>query len=335
MNRLASGSSKTLKVYLLAGATALVFAVFTVFAVSWAEAAPYTQVVDNATKNHFLTYTEWHLNDYNREKRGGDYRVARPAGKGHAGYRIKTPVTGFYTVCASWPANSRYNPRTPIKIKTTGGTRVKLVNQQRNGGKWNRLGTWRLQRGDGYRILVSRKSGRPGWIVADAFKIIKSPDSSGVPCRKPGTDKVAPPDADIPIRQAAVTGESVVTGSGKSVVKAAAKYTGTPYYLGGLGDCVPGKQMDCSCLIRAAYSDATGIDDLPDSPSGQWNYGREVSTPQPGDIVFYKEGTSGVTHNGIYAGNGEIIHASGYFGEVVRSSMRWAGDGYIGARRLL
>jgi cell wall-associated NlpC family hydrolase len=275
------------------------------------EAAPYTQVVDNSTKDRFKTYTKWDLNTFNSQKYGRNYRAARPAKRGLAAYRVKTPAAGFYTICASWPASSKYNNRTPIKIKAYRGIQTKLVNQRRNGGKWNRLGTWKLRKGDGYKIVVSRKSGRAGWIVADAFKIIKSPNSSGVSCGQASSDK------------------------GQRVVRAAAKYVGTPYVLGGLGDCVPNKRMDCSCLTRTAYKDATNIADLPDDPAQQWNYGRKVSKPRPGDIVFYKESTNKITHNGIYAGNGEIIHASNYFGKTVRKPMRWPGDGYVGARRLV
>ncbi|MGB3632415.1 MAG: NlpC/P60 family protein, partial [Rubrobacteraceae bacterium] len=93
--------------------------------------------------------------------------------------------------------------------------------------------------------------------------------------------------------------------------------------------------MDCSCLILTAYKDATNIDNLPDDPARQWNYGRKVSSLRPGDIVFYKEGGGRISHAGVYAGNNEVIHASDYFGRVVKSGMRWPGDGYIGARRLV
>jgi cell wall-associated NlpC family hydrolase len=285
--------------------------VVALFATSKAEAAPYRQVVDNSTKDRFKTSTKWDLNSYNSQKYGKNYRAARPAKRGLAAYKVKTPATGFYTVCATWPANKKYNPRTTIFIKTHDSTKGKFVNQRRNGGKWNKLGTWKLRKGDSYKIMVSRKSKRGGWIVADAFKIIRSPDSKGVSCRQATADR------------------------GKRVVRAAAKYIGTPYVLGGLGDCVPNRRMDCSCLTRTAYKDATNIADLPDDPAQQWNYGRKVSKPRPGDIVFYKEGTNKITHNGIYAGNGEIIHASNYFGKTVRKPMRWPGDGYVGARRLV
>ena len=296
------------RVCLVGSVVALAIALF---ATSNAEAAPYQQVLDNSNESRFKTYTKWDLNTYNSQKYGKNYRATRPQKTGSAQYKVKTPSTGWYTICGSWPANSKYNPRTPIKIETYGGTRTKYVNQRLNGGKWNKLGTWKLRKGDGYKIRVRRNSSKSGWIIADTFKVIKSPDSSGVSCRQASADK------------------------GKRIVKAAASYIGTSYYLGGLGDCVPNRRMDCSCLTRTAYKDATNIDNLPDDPAQQWNYGRKVSKPRPGDIVFYKEGKSYITHAGIYAGNGEVIHASSYFGKVVKSGMRWRGDGYIGARRLV
>lgn len=289
----------------------LVVALVAFFASSEARAAPYTQVVDNATKHRFKAFTKWTLNSYNPQKYGKNYRAARPAKRGLAAYKFKTPRTGWYTVCGVWPSNRKYNSRTPVRIQAYAGMRIKLVNQKRNGGKWNRLGTWKFKRGDGHKIQVARNSPRGGWIIADAFKIIRSPNSKGVPCRQATANK------------------------GKRVVKAATKYIGTPYYLGGLSDCVPNRRMDCSCLTRTAFRDATAIDNLPDDPARQWKYGRKVAKPRPGDLVFYKEGTSKITHNGIYAGDGKIIHASNYFGKVVRSSLRWRGDGYIGARRLV
>ena len=37
-----------------------------------------------------------------------------------------------------------------------------------------------------------------------------------------------------------------------------------------------------------------------------WTVGKRTETPQPGDIVaFY----SGASHVGIYAGNGQVVHA--------------------------
>src|SRR3712207_8959851 len=75
------------------------------------------------------------------------------------------------------------------------------------------------------------------------------------------------------------------------------------------------------------------------SEGGQWKYkrGKKVakSSLRPGDIVFFKEGKRkrGITHVGIYSGNGNLVHASAFFGKVVESKMRYI-KGYSGAKRL-
>lgn len=283
------------------------------FVTANAEAAPYQHVVDNSNKDRFQTYKKWDINTFNSEKHGKNYRATRPAKKGSARYKVKTPKTGWYTVCGTWPSNSRYNSRVPVKIKARGGVRTKYVNQRKNGGKWNKLGTWKLRKGDSYKIRVKRNSKRGGWIMADAFKIVKAPNSNGVSCRGTSAER------------------------GKQVVKAAKKYIGTSYgsKAGGLAECKPYRRMDCTCLTRTAYKDATNIDNLPDHPALQWNYGRKVFKPRPGDLLFYKEGTNEITHVGIYAGNNKVIHANTWSNDVRIAPMRWTGDGYIGARRLV
>lgn len=208
------------------------------FATSEAEAAPYQQVVDNSTKDRVKVFRKWDLNKYNPQKYGKDYRVSNPSKRGSVRYKVKTPRTGFYTVCATWPSNERYNSRTTVRISTYDGPSIKLIDQRRNGREWNKLGTWKLRKGDNYKIAVSRNSKREGWIVADAFKIIKASNAKGVSCQKK-------PDSSQP------------ANAGERVAKAAASYIGTPYYLGGSGDCVPDKRMDCSCLTGMAYKGAT------------------------------------------------------------------------------
>jgi len=59
---------------------------------------------------------------------------------------------------------------------------------------------------------------------------------------------------------------------------------------------------------------------------------------RPGDLVFFDENKNGKLqpwdHVGIYSGHGNLIHASGYFGKVVESKMRYI-HGYWGAKRLM
>ncbi|HSN42773.1 MAG TPA: NlpC/P60 family protein, partial [Propionibacteriaceae bacterium] len=73
---------------------------------------------------------------------------------------------------------------------------------------------------------------------------------------------------------------------------------------------------DCSGLTGAAYRSA-GIS-LPRTARAQYGVGTRVSLGQlrPGDLVFYY---SGISHVGIYVGNGMIVHAAN-----PRSGVRYA-----------
>lgn len=94
------------------------------------------------------------------------------------------------------------------------------------------------------------------------------------------------------------------TGSswGVSALNFAAGKLGAPYVWGATGP----DSFDCSGLTSWAYAQA-GVS-LPRTSQAQASAGTRVGRDQlaPGDLVFYY---SGLTHVGIYAGNGQIIHA--------------------------
>ena len=77
---------------------------------------------------------------------------------------------------------------------------------------------------------------------------------------------------------------------------------GSPYVWGATGP----NAFDCSGLTQAAYR-AAGIS-LPRTTYAQIDAGRRVSRSEllPGDLVFFY---SGISHVGIYVGNGRMIHA--------------------------
>ncbi len=101
------------------------------------------------------------------------------------------------------------------------------------------------------------------------------------------------------------------SSSSSSIVNAARSAVGTPYSWG--GSSLSG--MDCSGLVNYAYK-AAGIS-LPRTSGQIANGGRWISQSQaqPGDIVAW----SG--HVAIYAGNGQIIDASGSKQRVVERSI--------------
>ena len=106
--------------------------------------------------------------------------------------------------------------------------------------------------------------------------------------------------------------------SGEADVAEAQSYIGTPYGAGGL---------DCSGFTSAVYADL-GVS-LPDDTAAQYSYG-SPSEAAAGDLVFFDEHGTGISHVGIATGYGTVIHSSTYFGEVVESAMSYI-PGYVGA----
>jgi len=104
----------------------------------------------------------------------------------------------------------------------------------------------------------------------------------------------------------ALAEDPTVSGTVVAVLTFAAEQLGTPYLWGGTG---PGG-FDCSGLAQAAYR-AGGIS-LPRVAQAQFDAGPAVpgsGTVQPGDLVFFGTGPSGVDHVGLYVGVGEMIDA--------------------------
>ncbi|WP_186776897.1 C40 family peptidase [Streptomyces salinarius] len=101
-------------------------------------------------------------------------------------------------------------------------------------------------------------------------------------------------------------GLSVSTQAPNSRAAAAVAYAyqklGSPYVWGATGP----NAFDCSGLTQAAYR-AAGVS-LPRTTYAQIDAGRRVSRSEllPGDLVFFY---SGISHVGIYVGNGQMIHA--------------------------
>jgi cell wall-associated NlpC family hydrolase len=116
-------------------------------------------------------------------------------------------------------------------------------------------------------------------------------------------------------------------GSG-SAVTFARSALGTPYAWGGES----GAGYDCSGLTQAAYANA-GVN-LPRVAQDQYNATMKVPQGQQlqaGDLVFFGQNTSNISHVGIYIGNGKMIDAPNP-GSVVRTeNYNWAD--YVGATR--
>lgn len=87
------------------------------------------------------------------------------------------------------------------------------------------------------------------------------------------------------------------------LVAIAERYTGTPYVYGGSSPA----GFDCSGFTAYVYSQIGKS--IPRTATAQMLAATRVSNPQPGDLVFYGDGSSAY-HVGIYAGNGMMVDAN-------------------------
>ncbi|MDO3649952.1 NlpC/P60 family protein [Nocardia mangyaensis] len=95
----------------------------------------------------------------------------------------------------------------------------------------------------------------------------------------------------------------LVPGSGTSALAAALTRVGDPYVWGATGP----DRFDCSGLVQWAFKQVGK--NVPRTSSAQAGYGTPVAKDdlQPGDVVLFY---SDISHVGIYAGNGMMVHAS-------------------------
>ncbi|WP_041230639.1 C40 family peptidase [Deinococcus peraridilitoris] len=118
------------------------------------------------------------------------------------------------------------------------------------------------------------------------------------------------------------------------VVRAAAmRFMGIPYQLGASG----GKAIDCSAFTRAVMQQIGVL--LPRTTREQFNKGTPVAREdlRSGDLVFFNTLGNGISHVGIYLGNGQFAHANSYLGRTTIDDISgvYYRFRYVGARRVL
>jgi peptidoglycan hydrolase-like protein with peptidoglycan-binding domain len=127
------------------------------------------------------------------------------------------------------------------------------------------------------------------------------------------------------------TGSSTSSSSASKVISYGKRFMGTPYVWGG---STP-SGFDCSGFLNYVYRNAVGVN-LPRTVAAIYQTGTRVSSPQPGDIVFFETYKPGASHAGIYLGNGQFLNASSSQGVTISSmSNSYWSKRYLGAKRYL
>ena len=134
---------------------------------------------------------------------------------------------------------------------------------------------------DGQKFSVKLEDGRTGWVRADAAAL----EDSG---------------------QALPAGDSSRSRK-RDLVRTALAYRGSRYRHGGSSS----RGFDCSGFVKFVYG-TKGIK-LPHDSRALFKHGKPVASSdlQPGDVLFFANTyRRGISHVGIYIGDGKFIHAS-------------------------
>ena len=115
-----------------------------------------------------------------------------------------------------------------------------------------------------------------------------------------------------------------------AILEEAEKYIGYPDVWGGYK---PSTSFDCSGFVSYVYNQC-GWDFGRLGAQGLYNISRRTSSPRPGDLVFFTGtyDTPGVSHVGIYVGDGWMLHCGDPIGYANLNTSYWQSHFYAYGR---
>ena len=211
---------------------------------------------------------------------------------------------------------------TRVNLRTGPGTSYSSIGKANTGDKAYIIGL----NNQWYKVIFGSSI---CYIRSDYLDLTEIPYENAASTKKPvffvdGKSTGVAPSAS------ALKGE---TTKASEIITEAKRHIGTPYVWGGTTT----KGFDCSGYTQYVMK-RCGIT-IPRTTTEQYKIGTFVSKSnlQPGDLVFlqntYREG---ISHVGIYIGDGKMIHASSSKGVVISDlSSSYYVEHYYGARRIL
>ena len=171
-----------------------------------------------------------------------------------------------------------------LNVRKGAGTNYSVIATVKSGQKVGILSS----KNGWYNVLLS--NGKKGWVSSKYIKVSNGDPNS-------------------------VLQDNTDTNKAAKIVALAKKQLGKPYEWGAEGP----NSFDCSGLTYYVYKQH-GIT-LPRSSKAQSQKGKTISKSnlQAGDLVFFNTNGSGVSHVGIYIGNGNMIHSTKP-GDVVKTT---------------
>ena len=137
----------------------------------------------------------------------------------------------------------------------------------------------------------------------------------------PYVEKYTSPPVEHDIPEAYLADETFA-----AILKKAEKYIGFPYVWGGSS---PSTSFDCSGFVSYVYNQC-GWSFGRLGAQGLYNISTRTSSPKPGDLVFFTGtyDTPGISHVGIYVGDGWMLHCGDPIGYANLNSSYWQSHFY-------
>ncbi|MCJ7840617.1 LysM peptidoglycan-binding domain-containing protein [Lederbergia sp. NSJ-179] len=202
------------------------------------------------------------------------------------------------------------HPGQVLKVSKPGSSTTKPTGSNQGSTSSQKTGTYKVVSGDTlsgiavkYGTTVKELKSLNGLnsdliLVGQVLKV----KASSSPTNNNKAEAKPNPKAS-PNPPAADTGSSV---SNTDVIQTAKKVIGSPYAWGGSTPA----GFDCSGFIYYTFNQSgKKIGRL--SSEGYYDRAYYINNPQPGDLVFFRDTYKpGISHMGIYLGNGDFIHAN-------------------------
>ena len=188
-----------------------------------------------------------------------------------------------------------------------------------------------------YKVLYGSKT---CYIRSDYLSLSEIPYENRASANTPKYFRQGKAIAALPststVNQAGSTSSSVSSAAssatGAQILAKATQYLGKPYVYGGASP----SGFDCSGFVYYVYG-TFGLS-VGRTPEAHYSAGTVVdkASLQPGDIVLFANTyASGISHSGIYAGNGQFIHSPNSRSTVSYSDLTsgyWSEHFYCGIR---
>lgn len=186
-----------------------------------------------------------------------------------------------------------------------------------------------------YVLAIGRELAIPGGKQpASAAAPGPSPSAAAAPAPRPAAQPTATPAAQPqPAPATSAPQPQAAAAPAGDLLAIARQQLGTRYVWGGSS---PQTGFDCSGFVMWVFRQAGRY--MPRDIWGQVQSGPRIARDQlrPGDLVFFQNTyTTGLSHNGIYLGNGQFIHAASERVGVIVSRLDepyWAARWYAAVR---